>query len=142
MDEFSDEDLAGAIRFGLPDDYAVRLLPVILSSFQKTHPKIMIDVTCASSEDAARGHEAAASTTSSSSPRAPTANIGELFRTEPMFWVAAQGGQALHMDPLPIAGGQPCCWKDNAIEALDRDRPRLPRRLHLVATRSASPAPC
>ena len=32
MDEFLDEDLAGAIRFGVPDDYAVRLLPVILSS--------------------------------------------------------------------------------------------------------------
>ena len=30
MDQFSDEDLSGAIRFGLPDDYAVRLLPVIL----------------------------------------------------------------------------------------------------------------
>src|ERR1041384_8406268 len=51
MDEFSDEDLSGAIRFGLPDDYAVRLLPVILSSFQQKHPKIMIDVTCASSQD-------------------------------------------------------------------------------------------
>jgi DNA-binding transcriptional LysR family regulator len=37
-----------------------------------------------------------------------------------MFWVAAQGGQALHMDPLPIAGGQPCCWRDNAVEVLDR----------------------
>ena len=55
MDEFSDEDLSGAIRFGLPDDYAVRLLPVILSSFQKTHPKIMIDVTCASSQTLLEG---------------------------------------------------------------------------------------
>ncbi|MDB5588055.1 MAG: LysR family transcriptional regulator, partial [Devosia sp.] len=55
MDEFSDEDLAGAIRFGLPDDYAVRLLPVILSSFQKTHPRIMLDVKCASSEELLEG---------------------------------------------------------------------------------------
>jgi DNA-binding transcriptional LysR family regulator len=34
MDEFSDEDLAGVIHFGLPDDYAVRLLPSILATFQ------------------------------------------------------------------------------------------------------------
>ena len=68
----------------------------------------------------ARGHEDAAATTSSSSPRAPTRNIGELFRTERMFWVASHGGQALAREPLPIAGGQHCCWKDNAVEVLNR----------------------
>src|SRR5688572_23076919 len=37
LDQFSDQgDLQGSIRFGVPDDYAVRLLPAILSSFQKT----------------------------------------------------------------------------------------------------------
>src|SRR6185295_10434807 len=51
MDTFSDEDLSGVIRFGVPDDYAVRLLPVILSSFQKTHPRIIVDVRCAASEE-------------------------------------------------------------------------------------------
>jgi DNA-binding transcriptional LysR family regulator len=119
MDEFSDEDLAGAIRFGLPDDYAVRLLPVILSSFQKTHPKIMIDVTCASSQTLLDGmkrgkYDLIVFT------QGTNHEYGELFRTEPMYWVAAQGGQALNTDPLPIAGGQPCCWKDNAVEALER----------------------
>ena len=39
VDIFSDEDLAGNIRFGVPDDYAVKLLPIILSSFQNTHPR-------------------------------------------------------------------------------------------------------
>ena len=119
MDDFSDEDLAGAIRFGLPDDYAVRLLPVILSSFQKTHPRIIIDVRCAPSEELIEGmkrgkFDLVVFTQGTSK------EYGELFRTEPMFWVAAQGGQALHMDPLPIAGGQPCRWKDMATEALDR----------------------
>ena len=32
VDLFSQQDLSGAIRFGVPDDYAVRLLPVILST--------------------------------------------------------------------------------------------------------------
>ena len=44
-----------AIRFGVPDDYAVRLLPVILSSFQKTHPKIVVDVRCQPSEELLEG---------------------------------------------------------------------------------------
>jgi len=119
MDEFSDDELAGVIRFGLPDDYAVRLLPVILSSFQKTHPRIMLDVKCASSEELLEGmrrgkYDLVVFT------QGTNREYGELFRTEPMFWVAAQGGQALNMDPMPIAGGQPCCWKDNAMEALER----------------------
>jgi DNA-binding transcriptional LysR family regulator len=46
--------------------------------------------------------------------------FGELFRTERMFWVASHGGQALATEPLPIAGGQTCCWKDNAVEVLNR----------------------
>ena len=119
MDLFDDQEMAGAIRFGVPDDYAVRLLPVILSSFQKTHPKIIIDVRCAASEellaDMKQGRYDIICFT-----QGTNREYGELVRTEKMFWVAAQGGQAMHMDPLPIAGGQACCWKNNAIECLDR----------------------
>ena len=39
MDLFSDQEMAGAIRFGVPDDYAVRLLPVILSQFPEDAPQ-------------------------------------------------------------------------------------------------------
>jgi DNA-binding MarR family transcriptional regulator len=114
MDLFSDQEMAGAIRFGVPDDYAVRLLPVILSSFQKTHPKIIIDVRCAASEELLAGMKQGRYDLICFT-QGTNREYGELFRTEKMFWVAAQGGQALHMDPLPIAGGQPCCWRDNAI---------------------------
>jgi DNA-binding transcriptional LysR family regulator len=119
MDQFSDNDMAGAIRFGLPDDYAVRLLPVILSSFQKTHPRIILDVKCASSEELLEGMKRGKYDLICFT-QGTNREYGELFRTEKMFWVAAQGGQALNMDPLPIAGGQPCCWKDNAMEVLER----------------------
>jgi DNA-binding transcriptional LysR family regulator len=119
MDEFSDEDLAGVIHFGLPDDYAVRLLPTILSTFQKSHPKIVIDVNCASSQELIEGmkrgrYDVIVFT------QGTNHEFGELFRIEPMFWVAAQGGRALTMDPLPIAGGNPCKWKDAATRALER----------------------
>jgi DNA-binding transcriptional LysR family regulator len=119
VDLFSDEDLSGSIRFGLPDDYAVRLLPVILSSFQKTHPKITLDVRCASSEDLLEGMRRGRYDLICFTQGAGR-EYGEVFRTEPMFWVAAQGGEALTMDPMPIAGGHPCQWKDNAMEVLER----------------------
>ncbi len=119
MDHFSDGDLKGSIRFGVPDDYAVRLLPVILSSFQRTHPKIVVDVRCQPSEELLEGmkkgkYDLVVFT------QGTNHEYGELFRTERMFWVASHGGQALSTDPLPIAGGLHCCWKENAVEVLNR----------------------
>lgn len=119
MDQFSDDELSGVIRFGVPDDYAVRLLPVMLASFQRTHPRIMLDVKCASSEELLEGMKRGKYDLICFT-QGTNREYGELFRTEPMFWVAAQGGQAINMDPMPIAGGQPCCWKDNAMEVLER----------------------
>ena len=119
VDAFSQDDLAGSIRFGVPDDYAVRLLPVILSSFQKTHPKIVVDVRCQPSEELLEGmrtgrYDLIVFT------QGTRHEFGELFRTERMFWVASQGGESLAQEPLPIAGGINCCWRENAVEALNR----------------------
>jgi len=119
MDLFSDGDLSGSIRFGVPDDYAVRLLPVILSNFQRTHPKIVVDVRCQPSEELIEGmrtgkYDLIVFTQGTSQ------EYGELFRTERMFWVASHGGQALTQEPLPLAAGAHCCWRDNAVESLNR----------------------
>ena len=120
MDLFSDGDLSGSIRFGVPDDYAVRLLPVILSTFQRTHPRIVVDVRCQPSEELIEGmqtgkYDLIVFTQGTSH------EYGELFRTERMFWVASHGGEALAQEPLPLATGGPhCCWRDTAVEALNR----------------------
>jgi DNA-binding transcriptional LysR family regulator len=119
LDYFSDDDLSGSIRFGVPDDYAVKLLPVILSSFQKTHPKIVVDVKCQPSEELLEGMRSGKYDLIVFS-QGTNEEYGELFRRERMFWVASHGGQALTQDPLPIAGGQHCCWKENAVEVLNR----------------------
>src|SRR5688572_25971743 len=119
MDMFSDGVLAGSIRFGVPDDYAVKLLPVILSSFQRTHPKIVVDVKCQPSEELLEGMKSGKFDLIVFS-QGTNEQYGELFRKERMFWVASHGGKALELDPLPIAGGQHCCWKENAIEVLNR----------------------
>lgn len=119
MDLFADGDLQGSIRFGVPDDYAVRLLPVILSSFQRTHPKIVVDVRCLPSTELLEGMKHGRFDLIVFT-QGTNHEYGELFRTERMFWVAAHGGQALNSDPLPLAGGAQCCWKDNAVEALNR----------------------
>ncbi len=120
LDHFSDGDLAGSIRFGVPDDYAVRLLPVILSSFQRTHPKIVVDVACMASEHLLEGMRAGRYDLIVFT-QGTEQNFGELFRTEKMFWVASHGGRALASEPIAIAcGPQYCIWRKDAMDALDR----------------------
>jgi DNA-binding transcriptional LysR family regulator len=110
LDHFSDADLAGSIRFGVPDDYAVRLLPVILSSFQRTHPRIAVDVACMASEHLLEGMR-----------QGRYDLIVFTQGTEKMFWVASHGGRALASDPVAIAcGPQYCIWRKDAVDALDR----------------------
>lgn len=120
VDAFSDEDLSGSIRLGLPDDYAMGLLPRILSSFQRTHPKIVVEVTCRPSE-----HLLPSIRTGRYDiivfTQGANHEFGELFRTEKMFWVASPNGAALAADPLPLATGTPdCCWREDALQGLDR----------------------
>ncbi len=120
LDHFNDGDLAGSIRFGVPDDYAVRLLPVILSSFQRTHPRIAVDVSCMASEQLLEGMKAGRYDLIVFT-QGTDQNFGELFRTEKMFWVASHGGRALASTPLAIACGPQCCiWRKDALEALER----------------------
>lgn len=120
LDEFNDADLSGSIRFGVPDDYAVRLLPVILSSFQRTHPKIAVDVACMASEELISGLKAGRYDLIVFT-QGTQQNFGELFRTEKMFWVASHGGRAMASQPIAIACGPSCCiWRKDAFAALDR----------------------
>ena len=120
VDHFSEDNLAGSIRFGVPDDYAARLLPLILSNFQRTHPRIMVDVRCQPSEDLLEGMRSGRYDLIVFT-QGTEQEFGELFRTEKMFWVASKSGEALAADPLPLACGPQCCyWRSNAIDALNR----------------------
>ncbi len=76
------------------------------------------------------------------SPRAPTANMASCSAPSGCSGSPRMAARRCNTDPLPIAGGQPCCWKDNAVEVLDPHRAATtawptPRR-----TRSPSPRRC
>lgn len=120
IDMFSKGDLSGNIRFGVPDDYAVKLLPVILSSFQRTHPKITVDVRCQPSEELLEGMRSGKYDIIVFT-QGTMHEFGELFRTEKMFWVASHGGRALSNEVVPLAAGPSFCrWRADAVEALNR----------------------
>ncbi len=112
-------ELSGSIRLGLPDDYAERLLPPILASFARSHPKIEIDVHCMGSvrltEKIAQGTIDLGIVT-----HADTGRTGEVLRREPLHWVGCCDHDIYDQDPLPLAiGPTTCSWRRAAIAALD-----------------------
>ncbi len=122
IDMFTDVELAGTIRFGMPDDYASKLLPKILSSFQKTNPRIQVEVTCQPSEELLAGMKTGKFDIIVFT-QGTMGETGELFRTEPMFWVASPTWQPATDDSIPLAvacGPTTCCWRASAESALNR----------------------
>ncbi len=114
-------DLEGRIRIGAPDDYAEQFLPVILSHFSQTHPRVEVEVVCETScglwqriknnkldlaivnEDFVKGNVE-----------------GQLFRVEPLHWVTSMGHLAHEEAVLPLAVvPEGCTWRKAAEEALD-----------------------
>ena len=108
------------IRLGTPDLYASFFLPGILAEFNKIYPTVQIDLKCALSHklvDAFIKNELDLVFAT----QMPGKIKGEFVRTEPLFFVTANGSSAQHKDPLPLAllpKGN--LYRDHAIKALEK----------------------
>jgi DNA-binding transcriptional LysR family regulator len=114
--------LKGAVRFGIPDDYAEAFLADILTRFNHNHPLVEIAVSCENSvELAALVHTGAlelALLTDHEGLRG-----FELVREEPLRWAAATRFKVPPGEPIPLAlGSSACIWRRVADEALEGRR--------------------
>ncbi len=121
VDLFVDHPPAGTMRFGVPNDYAARLLPAVLPGFNQAYPAISVEVECFSSPSLI-----AAMQRSELDLIVITQGVddhyGELFRTEPLRWVTGETGRALQEDVLPLACASPSgsTWRLDAVGQLNR----------------------
>lgn len=129
---FREPEVAGTVRLGTPDDYALRWLPPILRGFADSHPAVEVEVVCMESEvlvEKLRAGELDLTLASEGAqPRGWPAL--ELWRG-PLGWVTAEtvaphGVPPHRMDPVPLAlahdeARSPRCisWRRAALEALD-----------------------
>ncbi|MGE0563758.1 MAG: LysR substrate-binding domain-containing protein [Pseudolabrys sp.] len=116
---FSDAELSGRVRLGVPDDYADRYLPEIMARFSRAYPGVELTVTCEPSVDLLEridGNDLdLAIITDCESKRA-----SETFRRERLLWVASNRHPTHMEEPVPLALGRPTCsWRRAAIERLD-----------------------
>jgi DNA-binding transcriptional LysR family regulator len=121
--------MAGTVRLGCPDDYALAYIPAILRRFAETHPAVQVDVRCSPSEDlmrAIKAHELDLALISDGS-QPPGWPAVELWRG-PLVWVTSTRDSPHRRDPLPVAlanperfllGQRDCEWTSAAMTALE-----------------------
>jgi len=132
---FSEPELQGVVTLGVPDDYADRLLPRVLSAFARSHPHVELVVNCHGSMALAdyikKGELDLAIVTHGDASHA------EVIRREALNFVGACEHATHLADPLPLAvGPQNCVWRRNAQLALDS----VNRRYRVAYTSSAAAA--
>lgn len=115
---FAENDLAGRVRLGLPDDYADRYLPDILASFSRSNPRVEVSVMCEPTPmlvDRIADDELDLAIITHVEGK----TASEVIRTEPLLWVGSARHRVHEDVPLPLAVGRhTCCWRSAAVEAL------------------------
>jgi DNA-binding transcriptional LysR family regulator len=122
MAALSRKGLQGAVRLGIPDDYAEAFLADILTRFNHRHPLVEIAVTCENSiELAALVHAGALELALVTDFDGLTGF--EVIREEPLRWAASQRFKTPTGEPIPLAlGSSACVWRRVADEALEGRR--------------------
>ena len=116
---FSDAELIGRVRLGVPDDYADRYLPEIMARFSRVYPRVELTVTCEPSVELVHRIDTndldLAIVTDCGGAKA-----SESFRRERLLWVTSSRHPTHVEQPLPLALGRPTCgWRRAAIECLE-----------------------
>lgn len=112
-------ELTGRVRLGAPDDYAERLLPILLSRFGDTYPQVQVEVFCRSDASMMQllntGELDILIHSDSEVPRR-----GEIICRDQLVWVTSAKHLAHEQDPLPLAVyGCDCIYHNWAVKSLE-----------------------
>ena len=122
MTEFLKPKLDGLIKIGLPEQFGVHELPLILSRFAKTHPGVQVQVTMAQSRDLLTMFESKEVDLAVLSANMNASYGGHLqaIRMEKIVWAYLENGCAIKKTPIPLALAEHgCVWRELALKALD-----------------------
>lgn len=116
---FSNAELEGRVRLGIPDDYADRYLPEILARFSQSNPRVEVTVVCEPTSHlvpllAADDLDLAIVT------HCTDTGAASIIRREKLLWVTSARHKVHEVTPLPLALGRPTCsWRQVAMTALE-----------------------
>ena len=111
--------LAGTIRIGIPSDFAISFLPVVLGRFTETHPNIQLDVTCKLSADLTQAIERQeCDIVLALDDGRPTRYLRFSWR-DPVSWIGWKSHKVHRTSPLPLVlFPEPCQYRERIIRTL------------------------
>lgn len=118
--ELYEPDIAGAVRLGVPEDFATEHLPAVLSQFAEAHPLVELEVTCDLTLNLLDKFGAGAFdlVLVKREPSAPLE--GTRVWREPLVWVARDRQAIRDLETIPlIVSPEPCVYRKRATDALD-----------------------
>lgn len=116
---FSDAELEGRVRLGIPDDYADRYLPEILAQFSQSNPRVEVTVVCEPTFHLVPLLAAGELDLAIVTQCTDTGNA-LIVRREKLLWVTSARHKVHEVTPLPLALGRPTCsWRQAATTALE-----------------------
>jgi DNA-binding transcriptional LysR family regulator len=123
----------GRVVLGATQDFSESVLPKILRSFARTHPRVRLELRVGRSHELAKALDEGAADVVIAMRRDAQPNEAGILR-EPMLWLGAADGLVAASPELPLALlDPPCGFRDAAIAALD-----AAQRPYRVAATSAS----
>jgi DNA-binding transcriptional LysR family regulator len=120
MDRFKEPELAGEVRFGLPEDFVTFFLSDVLADFSRIHPRITLNIECdltLNLYDRFKNKEFDLVLVKMNSPK-DFPNGVEVW-SEPLRWVGDKNLIEIN-NPVPLVlSPHPCVYRTSAISALE-----------------------
>ena len=102
MAVFTQGEVCGTVRFGIPDDYASAFLPPVLRTFTKRFPRVRLKIRNDISQNLFTALEGGELDLALVTQKSADGN-GEVLRCDQLQWVAATAFQLDMSAPLPLA---------------------------------------
>ena len=120
VQELTETELDGEVRFGAPEDFATVHLPEILGRFAALHPKVRLNVTCDLTLNL-MDQMSAGSLDLCLVKREPLGpDLGVRVWREPLVWVAASREALEREDAIRlVVAPSPCVYRKRAITSLE-----------------------
>ena len=116
---FRQDEVAGLVRLGTPEDFATTDLSTALAGFAANHPGVQLEVTCDLTLNLMDLYRAG-SLDVAVLKREPSGPVdGQRVWREPLVWVAAAPDAFRPRDSVPlVVSPEPCVYRKRAFDAL------------------------
>ncbi|BFM14459.1 LysR substrate-binding domain-containing protein [Maricurvus nonylphenolicus] len=118
---FNANEMSGSIRLGLPSEFALTLLPKILSRFCQTYPNVTLEVTSDLSRNLTSDFHKQRFDLVLALHSDPDKSTQDLITTDELVWVGNPDLPAATNKALPlIAAPDGCIYRNRVIERLNQ----------------------